>query len=130
LAFPEAALADVEHAISKAREIGQAATLMYALTHATFAVVSCGKYSKATAVVDELVALANERSAPYWKAVGILLQGRILGLTGKASEAVHMMTSESPNGSQPEQHFCYRSTYHIWRPPMRNLVSSMRLGAA
>ena len=31
LGYPEAALADAEHALKDAREIGQAATLMYAL---------------------------------------------------------------------------------------------------
>jgi hypothetical protein len=32
LGYPEAALADAEHALKDAREIGQAATLMYALS--------------------------------------------------------------------------------------------------
>ena len=34
LGYPEAALADIDHALKDAREIGQAATLMYALVHA------------------------------------------------------------------------------------------------
>ena len=33
LGYPEAALADADHALKDAREIGQAATLMYALCH-------------------------------------------------------------------------------------------------
>ena len=33
LGYPEAALADAEQALKDAREIGQAATLMYALVH-------------------------------------------------------------------------------------------------
>ena len=33
LGYPEAALADADHAVKDAREIGQAATLMYALCH-------------------------------------------------------------------------------------------------
>ena len=33
LGYPEAALADADHALRDAREIGQAATLMYALAH-------------------------------------------------------------------------------------------------
>ena len=37
LGYPEAALADTEYALKIAREIGHAATLMYALGHATFA---------------------------------------------------------------------------------------------
>ena len=36
LGYPEAALADAEHALKDAREIGQAGTLMYALGHVTF----------------------------------------------------------------------------------------------
>ena len=36
LGYPEAALADAEHALKDAREIGQAATLMYALFIAPF----------------------------------------------------------------------------------------------
>ena len=36
LGYPEAALADAEHALKDAREIGQAATLMYALLHASW----------------------------------------------------------------------------------------------
>ena len=35
LGYPEAALADADHALKDAREIGQAATLMYALAHAS-----------------------------------------------------------------------------------------------
>jgi hypothetical protein len=36
LGYPKAALADTEQALADAREIGQAATLMYALTHAAW----------------------------------------------------------------------------------------------
>ena len=35
LGYPEAALADTESMLKDAREIGQAATLMYALVHST-----------------------------------------------------------------------------------------------
>ena len=35
LGYPEAALADADHALRDAREIGQAATLMYALVYAS-----------------------------------------------------------------------------------------------
>ena len=36
LGYPEAALADTDHALKDAREIGQAATLMYALHFTTW----------------------------------------------------------------------------------------------
>ena len=40
LGYPEAALADADHALKDAREIGQAATLMYALFHASLPISS------------------------------------------------------------------------------------------
>jgi hypothetical protein len=46
LGFPEAALADMKRALMDAREIGHAATLMYALFHATLPLVWCGSYAK------------------------------------------------------------------------------------
>ena len=42
---------------------------------------------------DELTALADEKGAFWWKALGMVEQGGILALTGNASEAVHMLTS-------------------------------------
>jgi predicted ATPase len=93
LGYPEAALADTSHALKDAREIGQAATLMYALSHASFTYFDCGNYAKAMAVVDELAALADEKGALFWKARGMLLQGWLLALTGKASDAVQMIAS-------------------------------------
>jgi predicted ATPase len=93
LGYSEAALANTEHALKDAREIGQAATLMYALLHASLAHIWCGNYAAANALVDELVALADEKSAWYWKAFGVMLQGCVLALTGKAAGAVHIITS-------------------------------------
>jgi class 3 adenylate cyclase/predicted ATPase len=93
LGYPEAALADTDQAISNAREIGQAATLMYALGNAPFTYFECGNYAKAMAVVDELATLADEKGAVFWKARGLSLQGSLLALTGKASDAVLMITS-------------------------------------
>ena len=61
LGYPEAALADAEHALKDAREIGQAATLMFALDHASFTHIHCGNYAAASAQADELVALADEK---------------------------------------------------------------------
>ena len=78
---------------SDAREIGQAATLMYALVHASLTHIYCGNYAAANALVDELVALADEKGALFWKALGMMQQGCVLALTGKASDAVHMITS-------------------------------------
>jgi predicted ATPase len=93
LGYPEAALADTSHALRDAREIGQAATLMYALVHALVVHIQCGNYPTAKAEADELVALADEKGALFWKALGMSVQGCILALTGNASDAVQLITS-------------------------------------
>ena len=68
LGYPEAALADADHALKDAREIGQAAALMLALFHASLTHIRCGNYTAATAEADELVALADKKTALFWKA--------------------------------------------------------------
>ena len=93
LGHPEAALADSDQAIRDARKIGQAATLMYALLHASFTYIHCGNYATATAILNEVTALAGEKGALFWEAHGTAQQGCLFGLTGKASNAVQMLTS-------------------------------------
>ena len=94
LGYPEAALADAERAISDARAIGQAATLMYALVNTSFYIhVTCGNYATANMHLDELVTLADEKGALLWKAIGMAQRGCPMALTGKASDAVHVLTS-------------------------------------
>jgi predicted ATPase len=94
LGYPEAALADADCALHDAREIGHAATLMYALDHATmFAHIHCGTYTAARTELEELLAIADEKSAAFWKAFGMMNQGCLFTLTGKASDAVHVITS-------------------------------------
>ena len=68
LGYPEAALADADHALKDAREIGQATTLMMALHGTTMTHIQCGDYAAATALVDELVTLADEKGMLLWKA--------------------------------------------------------------
>jgi predicted ATPase len=92
LGYPEAALADTARALKDAREIGQAATLRYALAWTSFTQSFCGNYAAANAQTDEVVALADEKGALLWKAFGMMNQGCVLALTGKASDAVHMIT--------------------------------------
>ena len=93
LGYPKTALADMEHALNDAREIGQAATSMFALFHASLPSVWCGNYTAANALLDELVGLADEKGSLFWKALGNLMRGYIFALTGKASEAVEVTTS-------------------------------------
>jgi len=109
LGYPEAALADSAQALKDAREINQAATLMHALSHTTMCVhIPCGNYTTAKAALEEVIALADEKGAPFVKALATLNQAWILTLTGKASCAIQMFTTGIA---------AYRSTgATIWRP--------------
>jgi predicted ATPase len=57
--------------------------------------ILCGNYVAAAAQAQELIALAEEKGTPLWKAHGMRLQGNVLALTGRASEAVEMLISGS-----------------------------------
>jgi tetratricopeptide (TPR) repeat protein len=93
LGYPEAALRDTDDALKNAREMGQAATLMYALAHAAIPYTLCGNRAAAAAHAQELAALAEEKGAPFWKAFVTMNQGSVLGLAGKASDATEMLIS-------------------------------------
>jgi predicted ATPase len=87
LGYPDAALADAHHALQDAREMGQAATLMVALSVGAWTQQFCGNYVAASSVADELVALATDKGAAWFKAVGTMEKGQVFALTGKASLA-------------------------------------------
>jgi class 3 adenylate cyclase/predicted ATPase len=93
LGFPEAALADAGHAVKDARDIGQAGTLMTTLTITTLSYILCGNYAAARSQADELVTLADEKAAVYWKAAGMWINGWLSALSGHVVEAAHMLTS-------------------------------------
>jgi class 3 adenylate cyclase/predicted ATPase len=93
LGQPDAALLDASRAIDEAREIGQAPTLMYALVHALLIRIQCEDHTAARAEADELVALANEKGALFWKAQGLFVQGCVLAASGQAEDAIHMITA-------------------------------------
>ncbi len=88
LGYPEAALADADHALKDAREIGQAATLMYALTNAVVHTYSLRKLRGSDRASSMNLSLWRTKKAPFWKALGMMNQGCVLALTGKASDAV------------------------------------------
>jgi class 3 adenylate cyclase/predicted ATPase len=93
LGYPKAALADTEHALKDAREVGQATTLMYALAWTSNTQTLCGNYAAANAQLDDLAALVDEKGAALWKPLRMMYQGGLLVLTGKAADAVRMITS-------------------------------------
>ena len=92
LGYPEAALADADHAIDDAREIDHAATLIHALATSSLTLIHCGNYAGASARSSEVVALADEKGALLWKAYGTMTQGCLLAATGKATSAADVIT--------------------------------------
>jgi predicted ATPase len=93
LGYPEAALADANHALKDARAIGQAATLLYALNFIPLTLFSCGNYADAKALLDEGAALAEEKGAHLWIMQRLLMQSWISALNCKASDAAAILSS-------------------------------------
>src|SRR5262249_49169013 len=88
LGYPAAAISDSEKAVGDGRDIGQAASLMYALGMGSFTRTFCGNYATATALLDEVTALADEKGSLIIKAVGALIQAEILVLNDNAAAAL------------------------------------------
>ena len=94
LGYPQTARADIDQALKDARESGHAVSLFWALAGSIFIVDSyCGNYTIANARVDELIELADEKDAAFWRAFGMLGRGWLFALTGRAAEAVQMISS-------------------------------------
>jgi predicted ATPase len=91
--YPEAALADADQALKEAREIDQAADLMLALAIPSYTLVLCRSYDEADARINELLALAADKHAPFRKAEGMMLRGSLLASVGKSSDAIEVITS-------------------------------------
>ena len=93
LGYPDAALTNAAQALKVARESGHAAVLMFALGHTPRIYLQCGNYAAASALANELISLAEEKNALFWKAAGMIFQGWLFVLTGKAVDAVETITS-------------------------------------
>jgi class 3 adenylate cyclase/predicted ATPase len=94
LGYPLAALKDSEDALEQARDIGQAATFLYALARiASFHLVA-GNHAAAAAQSQELIAIAEDMDidGSYWTAAGMMIQGCLFALTGKGAIAIQMIT--------------------------------------
>ena len=88
LGYPEIACSDAERAVSDAREIGQVASLMYALVITSLPPILSGSYASAAPNLEEAAALADATGSLNWKAFGMCDQGCLLALSGKSAEAV------------------------------------------
>src|SRR5262249_37574404 len=88
LGYPEEGITDANNALKDADEIGHAGTLLFALT-----MPSMRKLHGCKSAISSAIALADEKSAPFWRALGTVNHGCMLALTGKAEDAVHIITS-------------------------------------
>jgi predicted ATPase len=94
LGYPTASRNEGERALKEAREIGHAATLMFALFWVAWHHTLYGHYAEAQSLLDELAALADEKDASlFWKATEIAFRGALFAQTGNASDAVRAITS-------------------------------------
>ena len=107
LGYPAAALSDVDHAANDVRRIGQAGPLMIVLTIAGVTLTLCGHEASARALSDEVVALAHEKSAAFWRQYGLLNKGCLLAIAGKPDDAIRTITAGFA---------ALQETETVWRP--------------
>ena len=88
LGYPAAAISDSDQAVGDGRDIGQAGSLMYVLLLASFTHTFCGNCATATALVNEVTALADEKGSLVTKAIGALVQAEIFALNDNATAAL------------------------------------------
>jgi predicted ATPase len=93
LGYPDAAIADADQALCHAREIGHAASLIYALSLTSFSHLLCGNCATASEQLGEALALAEDKGALFWKTTATVLSGCVSAATGNASEAVDIISS-------------------------------------
>jgi predicted ATPase len=92
IGYPEAAVADAEHALHDARDIGLAHTLMFTQFQASLTHIHCGNYEVANALANKLATLADEKGTVFFQTGAMCLQG-VLAVTGRAPDAVKMINS-------------------------------------
>jgi class 3 adenylate cyclase/predicted ATPase len=92
LGYPDAALADVNHAVKYAEEVAKSPSLMLTLVLTSMTQLLLGNYAAAKAQTDEMIALAEEKGASFIKVIGIAFQGCALAMNGQAPDAVKTMT--------------------------------------
>jgi Anaphase-promoting complex subunit 5 len=95
LAFPKRRAQTISRAVALAREIGHASALMHALSHMVIPQTLCGNQVAAGAQAQEQVTLAEEKGSQFWKAFGMMNQGSVLSLIGRASDAIEILTASS-----------------------------------
>ena len=95
LGYPDAARRNAERAVKLAREISPAG-LMHALGFTFLPQICIGSYETVNTLLDELVALADEKGSPLWKVSGLIFRGCLLATMGKGADAIHTLTEQIP----------------------------------
>jgi predicted ATPase len=93
LGFPDAGRQDAERALREARQIGHAATLLFALTVTWLTQLFCGNFKEAMGQADEAVALGGEKGAVFWKGVGMMFKASASALAGDATNGAQTIAS-------------------------------------
>ena len=93
LGYPNSARIDLEHGIRHARELGQAATLMYALAIASAINLFVGDCVAEIHFLDELAMLAEESGATHWRINEQCCRGCLLTLSGNPADAIQVLTT-------------------------------------
>jgi class 3 adenylate cyclase/predicted ATPase len=74
LGYRDAARADADYALEDAREFGHVPTMLVALFWGSLTHIQRRDHASANSQLSELVALADEKGAPFWKALGRAVQ--------------------------------------------------------
>jgi predicted ATPase len=115
LGFPEAALADADRALRNAREIGDAVTLMQTLVTVAWTHNLRRDQASAKAILTELVSLADEKGAAWFKAAGVLLRSFVSAMTEEGADHVNAIASAW------DAHLSTGAT--IWAPMQRSYLA-------
>jgi predicted ATPase len=91
--YPQSALTLTDQLVKHARDLGHAATLMHALFHVVSVETWTRKIAAAESHAAELIALAEEKGAEFWRALGTLLKGSILSASGRETDAIELINA-------------------------------------
>jgi class 3 adenylate cyclase/predicted ATPase len=91
--YPQSALTLTYQLVKHARDLGHAATLMHALFHVGTVETWTRQVAAAESHAAELIALAEEKGAEFWQALGTLAKGTILSASGRETDAIELINA-------------------------------------
>jgi class 3 adenylate cyclase/predicted ATPase len=82
LGYPQTALRDGNLGLGKARQIGQAGSLLYALFYHSVVEILCGRIDVGAAFAAEMSSVAEEKGASFWSGPAAIARGWAASLGG------------------------------------------------